>query len=126
VTGGGAPRVAAILDWEMATVGDGLADLGWLLSFWAEPGEPAQLGRRATTAPGFPTRAELVDRYARATGRDVHDIDWFVTLAVWKLAILLEASYHRHLAGLADDPWFAHLEQGVPGLLRRAREVCGA
>ncbi|MFL6139073.1 MAG: phosphotransferase family protein [Frankiaceae bacterium] len=122
----GAPRVAAVLDWEMAAVGDGLADLGWLLSFWPQPGEPAQLGRLATTAPGFPRRDELVDRYAERTGREVHDLHWYVTLAIWKLAVLLEASYHRYLAGLADDPWFAALDEGVPALLGRAREACGA
>ena len=54
------------------------------------------------------------------------DLTWFVTLAVWKLAVLLEASYHRHLAGSTDDPFFATLEQGVPALLAQAREVCGA
>lgn len=120
------PRVAALLDWEMATVGDGLADLGYLLSFWPEPGEARPLGQGVTTSPGFPTRSELVERYAADTGREVHDIAWFVTLAIWKLAILLEASYHRHLAGTTDDPFFATLESGVPLLLARAREVSGA
>jgi aminoglycoside phosphotransferase (APT) family kinase protein len=132
VTGGSgpgaaaAPRVTAILDWEMATVGDGLADLSWLLSFWPNYGEEGPLGSRVTAAPGFPDRGELVDRYADKTGRAVHDVEWFTTLAIWKLAILLEASYHRHLAGQADDPFFAELEQYVPALLARAREVCGA
>jgi aminoglycoside phosphotransferase (APT) family kinase protein len=120
------PRVVAVVDWEMATVGDPRADLGYLLSFWPEPGETLPLGELVATAPGFPRRAELVDRWANATSRDPGDPAWFVTLAIWKLAILLEASYHRWLAGTADDPFFAGLEDGVPALLRRARETCGA
>jgi aminoglycoside phosphotransferase (APT) family kinase protein len=123
---GSPPRVVAIVDWEMATVGDPRADLGYLLSFWLEPGETTPLHDLVTKGPGFPTRAELVDRWAAGTGRDPGDTTWFVTLAVWKLAILLEASYHRWLAGTADDPFFAELERGVPELLARAREVCGA
>jgi aminoglycoside phosphotransferase (APT) family kinase protein len=119
-------RVAAVVDWEMSTVGDPRADLGYLLSFWTEPGEGYPLGDLVTSGPGFPTRAELVERWAKVTGRDAGDPTWFVTLAVWKLAVLLEASYHRHLAGTTDDPFFATLETGVPALLARAREVCGA
>lgn len=128
VAGAGAAdvRVAAVVDWEMATVGDPRADLGYLLAFWSEPGEPAPLGDLVTTGPGFPTRAELVDRWENATGRRAGDLTWFVTLAVWKLAVLLEASYHRHLAGSTDDPFFATLQDGVPALLARAREGCGA
>lgn len=122
----GTPRVAAILDWEMATVGDPRADLGYLLSFWPEPGATHPLADLVTAAPGFPTRAELVGAWERATGRRAGDLTWFVTLAVWKLAVLLEASYHRHLAGSTDDPFFATLEQGVPALLAHAREACGA
>ena len=60
------------------------------------------------------------------TGRDPGDTRWFVTLAVWKLAVLLEASYHRWLAGMSEDPFFATLDTGVPALLARAREVAGA
>ena len=124
----GSARIAAVVDWEMATVGDPLADLGYLLSFWVEPGESVPfLGDAAVTAqPGWPTRQDLADHYAELTGRRMTDLRFYVTLAVWKLAILLEASYHRHLAGTTDDPFFAMLEVGVPALLERARENCGA
>jgi len=123
------PRVAAILDWEMATVGDPLADLGYLMSFWIEPGEVdefAEVAGNVTKEPGFPTRAEMVARYAERSGRDVTDLTAYVVLAIWKLAILLEGSYSRHLAGTTDDPFFALLDRGVPALLARARAVAGA
>ncbi len=123
---GADPRVVAIVDWEMATVGDPRADLGYLLSFWPEPGERMPLAELVTGGAGFPSRGQLVQRWAQRTGREPGDMSWFVTLAIWKLAILLEASYHRWLAGTADDPFFARLEQGVPMLLARAREVSGA
>jgi aminoglycoside phosphotransferase (APT) family kinase protein len=115
-----------VVDWEMATVGDPRADLGYLLSFWPEPGETVPLAELVTGAEGFPLREEVVLLWEEATGRVAGDTRWFVALAVWKLAILLEASYHRWLAGLADDPFFARLDDGVPALLARAREVCGA
>jgi aminoglycoside phosphotransferase (APT) family kinase protein len=120
------PRVTAILDWEMATVGDPLADLGYLMSFWIEPGERddfAEVAGNVTTNPGFPTRDEMVARYADRSGRDVTDLTAYVVLAIWKLAILLEASYARHLAGTTDDPFFALLDEGVPALLARARRI---
>lgn len=123
------PRVAAILDWEMATVGDPLADLGYLMSFWIEEGETdefAEVAGNVTKEPGFPTRAEMVARYAERSGRDVTDLTAYVVLAIWKLAILLEGSYSRHLAGTTDDPFFALLDRGVPALLARARAVAGA
>ena len=123
------PRLTAILDWEMATVGDPLADLGYLMSFWLEAGETsefADVAGNVTTGGGFPTRAEMVARYADRSGRDVADLTFYTTLAIWKLAILLEGSYSRHLAGTTDDPFFALLDRGVPALLRRARSVAGA
>ena len=137
--GGGAasagegPRVAAVIDWEMATVGDPRADLGYLLSFWPDQtsagadGQPDGLmfGQLAIVGGGFPSRDELVGRWAGQTGRDPGDTRWFVALALWKLAILLEASYHRWLAGTATDPFFATLDTGVPMLLARARAVAG-
>lgn len=121
-----APRLSAILDWEMATVGDPRADLGYLLSFWVEPGETAVFPDLATRSDHLPPREELIDHWARATGREPRDIAWFRVLAIWKLAILLEMSYYRWLAGTAEDPFFARLEEGVPALLAQAREVAGA
>ncbi|GAC1448693.1 MAG: phosphotransferase family protein [Ktedonobacterales bacterium] len=120
-------RILAIVDWEMATLGDPLADLGYLLSFWREPGDP-DMGLRneewqLTQLPGFPTRAGLVARYAERTGRKLDHVAFYVALAVWKLAILLEGSYTRHLAGTTDDPFFAELGDGVPALAHRALAI---
>jgi aminoglycoside phosphotransferase (APT) family kinase protein len=123
-------RIVGILDWEMSTVGDPIADLGYLLSFWREPGDDAdrllteQL--EVTRQPGFPSRDELAGRYAERSGRHVGEVTWYEVLATWKLAILLEGSYARHLAGVTDDPFFALLEEGVPALARRALEVANA
>ena len=126
---GETPAVAAVLDWEMATVGDPRADLGYLLSFWPEPdveGSSAAhpLAQLVTAGAGFPSRDELVAAWEQGTGRAAGDLTWFVTLAIWKLAVLLEASYHRHLAGTTDDPFFATLADGVPALLAHARDTC--
>jgi aminoglycoside phosphotransferase (APT) family kinase protein len=122
-----APTLVAILDWEMSTLGDPLADLGWMISFWREEGDPidgvfGDLGS-VTALPGFRSRQHLIDRYVERTGRDVRALDWYVVLAIWKLAILLEGSYARHLAGMTDDPFFARMEQGVPELAERARTI---
>ena len=120
-------RLLAIFDWEMSTIGDPLADVGWLATSWVEPGDPqdpvfASLAQ-VTRQEGFPPRDELIDRYEERAGRKVRDLAWYMVLAIWKLAILLEGSYARHLAGLTDDPFFAELEVGVPTLARRALEV---
>lgn len=120
-------RVLALLDWEMATIGDPLADLGYLLSFWREPTDPEfslEEAWRMTAQPGFPTRRELVARYAERTGRQMTHVNFYVALAIWKLAILLEGSYKRHLAGTTDDPFFATLTTGVPALAARALAAC--
>ena len=120
------PRLAAILDWEMSTFGDPLADLGWMSVFWLDPDDDAEgvfaRTTMVTTLPGFQRRDVLVQRYADATGRDVSALGWYQVLAIWKLAILLEGSYARHLAGMTDDPFFAEMEHGVPGLARKALE----
>jgi len=120
-------RLLTILDWEMSTLGDPLADLGWMVSFWLEEGEGgddifADLNR-VTREPGFHSRAALVKRYEDKTGRDTSGLDWYRALATWKLAILLEGSYARHLAGMTDDPFFARMELGVPALARRGLEI---
>lgn len=122
-------RLVAVFDWEMSTLGDPLADLGWMISFWREEGDaPDDIfarTSRVTELPGFASRAELIERYGRATGLDTSGLDWYQVLAIWKLAILLEGSYARHLAGMTDDPFFAEMEEGVPALAARAVEVAG-
>ena len=120
-------RLVAILDWEMATIGDPLADVGWMLSFWREPGETADVLHSALNdvfgSPGWSTRAELIARYEERTGRSMTDIRFYTALAIWKLGILLEGSYARHLMGTTDDPFFELLKEGVPAIGARALEV---
>ena len=93
------PRVAAIVDWELSALGDPLLDLGWILTSWLEPGDPPGREPQVLSKGGFPTRAELVERYAAQTGRDVTDIGWYFVLACYKLGIILEGTWARALAG---------------------------
>lgn len=115
-------HLEAILDWEMATIGDPLADLGWLLSYWRRPGDDTDTITTVgvTTMDGMSERQELLDRYEAKTGRVMTDFAFYEALAVWKLAILLNASYARFLAGTTDDQMFASLKEGVPVLAKRA------
>jgi aminoglycoside phosphotransferase (APT) family kinase protein len=123
-------RLTAVLDWEMATLGDPLADLGYLCATWAQPDDhhnPMLALSAATRGAGFPTRAQLRERYARRTSRDIDDHRWYEALALWKAAIFLEASYRRYLAGNTNDPYFATLRDGIPAIaadaLSRTREA---
>jgi aminoglycoside phosphotransferase (APT) family kinase protein len=96
--------IRAVLDWELCTLGDPLADLGLLLVYWTEPGdESAALGDSATTLEGFPSRAELVAAYAAASGRDVEGIDYYVAFGYWKLACILEGVFARYRAGVMGE-----------------------
>lgn len=95
-------RVVAVYDWEMATLGDPLSDLGYTLIYWAEPGESDPSSGwmpSVTAAPGFATRAELVERYARLSGRDVSAVDFYQVLALYKLAVISEGIYKRFTMG---------------------------
>jgi len=93
-------EVAAVVDWELCTLGDPLADVGTLMAYWPERGAPdIALGMPANLAPGFPTRAELAARYAETSGRDLSELDFYVALGYWKLAIILEGVYSRYAAG---------------------------
>jgi aminoglycoside phosphotransferase (APT) family kinase protein len=120
--------VMAILDWEMATVGDPLADVGYLLATWPGQAEVQALSVLSENAnvSGLPSRDTVLDRYTARTGRTLSDVRFYETLALWKLAVLLEVNYHRHLAGFSDDPYNKALEHGVPELLAHARQFCGA
>jgi aminoglycoside phosphotransferase (APT) family kinase protein len=93
--------IRAVLDWELCTLGDPLADVGLLLVYWSEAGdEHSALGDSATIVDGFPTRAELTAAYAAASGRDVSDIDYYVAFGYWKLACILDGVYARYRAGV--------------------------
>jgi aminoglycoside phosphotransferase (APT) family kinase protein len=118
-------RLIAILDWEMATIGDPLADVGYLLMHWTEPGD--HLGKfnlnNVTLRPGFPTRAELVTRYEQRSGRSMQALDWYVTLALWKAVVFMEGNYKRATAGSTDDPYLKTFGEGVVEIADRAVTV---
>jgi aminoglycoside phosphotransferase (APT) family kinase protein len=120
----GAPaRLVAIFDWELATIGDPLADVGYLVATWSQADDPEDALRglsAATRRPGFPTRDELIARYEERSGRSMSDVRWYMTLALWKSAVFLEGSYKRRLAGTTEDAFFDRLETGVPSIAERA------
>jgi aminoglycoside phosphotransferase (APT) family kinase protein len=111
-------RVLAVLDWEMGAIGDPRADLGYMLSTYAEPGgEPSALGLTpVTAAAGFPTKTELVERYVERSGREIGELGWFEALALWKAAVFCEAIYGRFTRGElgAEDARAAAFEHSVP------------
>jgi aminoglycoside phosphotransferase (APT) family kinase protein len=116
-------RLAAIFDWELATIGDPLADVGYLVATWSQADDPEDALRglsAATRRPGFPTREELIARYEERSGRSMSDVRWYMTLALWKSAVFLEGSYKRRLAGTTEDAFFDRLETGVPAIAERA------
>jgi aminoglycoside phosphotransferase (APT) family kinase protein len=93
-------RVVAVFDWEMATLGDPLADLGYTLMYWPEPGEPVPSAvMPISTLPGFPPRATLIEEYARRSGRDVDHVDFYLVLAFTKLAVIAEGIFKRFTMG---------------------------
>ncbi|HEU4736541.1 MAG TPA: phosphotransferase family protein [Solirubrobacterales bacterium] len=119
-------EVAAVVDWELCTLGDPLADVGLLMVYWPEPGEElVALGQPATLAPGFPRREELKARYAERSGRDLSQLDFFVALGYWKLAIILEGVYARYAAGQYGkvDPGIEAFARLVERLAEAAEEA---
>lgn len=119
---GGPARLAAIVDWEMATVGDPLLDLAWIVMGWPNPDEDRS-NSTYVDYTGMPTREELIDRYARASGRSVDEIDYYVILARFKMAVVLEGGYARYVQGGADNPKMAAFGEVVLEMARRAAEL---
>jgi aminoglycoside phosphotransferase (APT) family kinase protein len=120
-------RLVAVFDWELATIGDPLADLGYLTVTWVAPDDPGYTMFSAlsgvTRQPVFPTREQLVARYEQQSGRSMQALHWYQALALWKAAVFMEGNYKRFLAGNSDDSFMAVFDEGVPALAEKAREI---
>ncbi|WP_176590579.1 MULTISPECIES: phosphotransferase family protein [Sphingobium] len=116
------PRLSAIVDWELATIGDPMLDLGWLLASWRDEGEPESFAPYLDWN-GFPPRADMAARYAQASGLDVGALPYYMALASFKLAVILEGWYQRYLAGQSTLERHASMEYGVPRMLERALQL---
>jgi len=111
----------AVYDWDMATRGDPLADLGTLMGSWFDPGEaPLELSMMPTQTTGWLSRRDAVERYATKSGGDPSSIDWYLVFGAWKLAIILQQIYIRWLRGQTQDARFASLDEGARHLFRLA------
>jgi aminoglycoside phosphotransferase (APT) family kinase protein len=116
-------NIVAVLDWEMATVGDPLMDLGTTLGYWVEAGDPAPLHRAAmgpTTVPGSLTRRELVQRYAARTGRDLSNVLFYYCFGLFKIAVIVQQIFARFVRGHTRDERFGHLNDLVAVLSQQA------
>jgi len=114
--------LAAIIDWEMGTVGDPKLDLAWVVQDWPEDtSQPT--GRTYVDITGMPSRSELLEYYARESGRQIDDIDYYVVLARWKLGIVLEQGYTRAIQGTGDNDKLLLFGDIVLDLMRRAAEL---
>jgi aminoglycoside phosphotransferase (APT) family kinase protein len=122
-------RIVAVLDWEMGAIGDPRADVGYLLAMYTEPeGRFSPLGSSPVTGErGFPSRAQLVERYVERSGRGVDPLPWFEALALWKAAVFCEAIYGRFIRGElgAEDTRAAIFEHAVPLLAETALAALG-
>ena len=119
-------RLVAIFDWEMATIGDPLADLGYMTATWSDRETPTGTLfdlSAVTREEGFLTRDELVARYEERTGRPMSDLRWYQALALWKAAVFMEGNYRRAVAGTTDDPFLKQFGEGIPQLAEVAREI---
>jgi aminoglycoside phosphotransferase (APT) family kinase protein len=123
----GSGEVIAVLDWEICTLGDPLADLGLLQVYWTDATDSeATLLSAPTLAAGFPTKAELTARYAATSDRDLSALDYYVAFGYWKLACILEGVYSRYAGGaMGDAAGFEAFESQVTRLAERAADVAG-
>lgn len=122
----GAGRIAAVLDWELCTLGDPLADVGYLGVYWFD-GEAANVrANDPTSAGGFPSYSEMLERYALRTGRDLSGIGYYVAFSCWRLAVISEGVYARYLhgaMGTQEGVEFETFKLGTEGLAERALEA---
>lgn len=114
-------RIVGVLDWEMCTIGDPLTDLGTALAYWVDAQDPVELQEirwGPTACPGSLTRAQLVERYARTSGRDTADIVFYLVFARFKVAVIVQQIYYRYHQGLTRDERFASMPELIKILLR--------
>ena len=119
-------RIEAVLDWEMATVGDPLADLGLTLCYWAWADSPQPRARELpslTSQPGWYTRDQFVQRYAAESGRDLSHIGYYEVLGIFKLAVILQQIYYRFRRGQTQDRRFQNFGERVRGLVELANSL---
>ena len=115
------PQLAAIVDWELTTIGDPLLDLGWLLATWPDANGVSPVGsNRVQPWDGFPTSTELVEHYRAGSERNLDAIDWYAVLACYKLGLILEGTYARACAGLAPQETGERLHASTLNLFQRA------
>ncbi len=122
-------RIVGVLDWEMCTLGDPLSDLGTALAYWVDPGDPEEVQKirwGPTTLPGSLTRRQVVERYARATGRDVTPMGFYLAFAQFKVAVIVQQIYYRFHHGLTKDARFAPLLEVAKVLLRASLRTAEA
>jgi aminoglycoside phosphotransferase (APT) family kinase protein len=122
-------RIVAVLDWEMATLGDPLMDLGATLAYWVEPTDPAPLRHAAfgpTALPGSLTRREVIERYQSQTGSEVNNVEFYYCFGLFKLAVIVQQIYARFVRGNTSDARFAHLDQLVVILSEQAERTINA
>ena len=111
----------AVLDWEMATLGDPLMDMGTSLAYWIQPTDPPEVLEARlspTTWPGTPSRSDFVEAYPRASGRDVDHVVFYYAYGLFKVAVIVQQLYARYVSGKTTDPRYANLATGV-------RALCG-
>ena len=118
-------RVTALFDWDMTTLGDPLFDLGTLLGYWTEAQAPGgTTGSNSIMGdPGFPSRDEVAERYARRSGIDLATVDWYEAFALWKTAVVVQQIFIRYKRGQTQDERFADMDQRVPVLLALGLDV---
>lgn len=109
-----------ILDWELSTIGDPLSDLGSTVAYWGSPDDPDMGINIVTSQPGFYSRREFIDEYAKQSGRDVSKVDYYVTFGFYKLAVILQQIHYRWKTGEIDDDRFEHLNSAVSNLVDMA------